>query len=312
MRGAGAGDTSASRRQRLPARMAKKHEAPQEEADSLRQSESPPPPPAAPMVMLDGRSMNQSEFSKKTASIGSNSPREESIAFTSPRSWQQPYFAGDLPAALAGGYTFTYPSARTETVRSDGETRNIALYTKKLPAAPFLKLLPALSKQAFLVTEITNTGERPLLGGQAHLFVGADLVGDAMVPTTAIGQKVTLPLGIDDAIRTERNVTVVEAQRGVFSKQDVSTYTVAIEVMNPRSKAMKARVLDQLPLPQAKEVEITLDRIDPVVKPDATDGVLAWDVDLAPGAKKTISFTYTVARPKDSKFWQRTAPAGDH
>jgi hypothetical protein len=277
---------------------------------------APPPPPAPTRQNYAKRSaeadsLSVSESVAVRGSTGSYVP-SESISFGAPRGWQTPYFAGDLPASLAGGYTFIYPSARAESIRSGGETRRVALYSKRFPATPFLKILPALSKQAFLVAEMTNDGEQPLLGGQAHLFVGADLVGDAMLPTTAKGQKITLPLGVDDAIRIERNVNTVASQRGVFSKQEVNGYQVVIELLNPRSKAVKARVIDQVPLATGKDVEIALEKAEPQAKEDKTDGTLEWEVELPAGQKKTLTFVYSVAHPKDSKLWQRSEPAVNH
>ena len=240
------------------------------------------------------------------------SPPTRSVSFGAPMGWMPPAMAGDLPAMLAGGYEFTYVSAQAESIRTGAEARRVPLFTQSFPAESWIKIMPALSHSAYLVAEVTNTGATPWLQGRAHLFVGADLVGDASVPTTAPGEKVTLPLGIDDAIKVDRNVQVVSTERGVFSKQDVSAYQVVIELLNTRKTTVAVRVFDQISLPHQKEVEIALTKTDPPPWKDdkalKEEGHLEWRLDLSAGQKRSVGFTYEVARPKGWKLWQTSTP----
>lgn len=256
--------------------------------------------PAPPMDVAESLSSGSYRRSVPTTSVG----------FGAPPSWQPPYFQPDLPAALAGGHTFTYPSARRETVRSGTASVRVGLGSLQLPADSVVKILPALKEQAFVTAEVKNDGARPLLKGPSRLFLGAQMAGEAVVPTTAVGQGFTLPLGIDDAIRVERNVSQSAAQTGFISKKEVTSYLVTIELVNPRAKAVKARVVDQVPLPDGQDVEVKLEKTDPGAKHDTAEGFVTWDVELAPGEKKVLRMTYVMSRPKDSRAWQRTAPAG--
>jgi uncharacterized protein (TIGR02231 family) len=167
-----------------------------------------------------------------------------------------------------------------------------------------MKVVPALSHSAYLVAEARNTGPTPILRGQAHLFAGPDLVGQAEIPTTGRGGVLVLPLGIDDAIRVERNVKTVSSERGVFSRLDVSAYDVAIELLNTRTSAMAVRVFDEIPLASQSEVAVALDAVDPPVTRTAAskdDGGLEWELNVAPGARQTVHFRYEFARPKGWK-----------
>ena len=77
-------------------------------------------------------------------------------------------------------------------------------------------------------------------------------------------------------------------------------------------RAVGAYIIDQVPLQTGKDVEIALEKTDPQAKEDKTDGTLEWELELPPGQKKTLSFTYSVSHPKDSKLWQRSEPAVNH
>lgn len=234
----------------------------------------------------------------------------EPVGFGAPRGYTPPSYASDLPAALAGGYDFTFTSAQRETIASGAQARRVPLSSRRFPADAMVRILPALSKQAYLVAEVRNDGDRPLLRGQASLFVGSDLVGEATLPTTAVGESVTLPLGVDDAIRIERNVSTVASERGFFAQKDVSAYEVRIELMNPRARTVRAVVIDQIPLTQQEDVKIALEKAQPEAKVDAPEGFLEWRLDLPTGEKKSVSFTYSVERNKGAKLWQTTAPKG--
>jgi hypothetical protein len=52
--------------------------------------------------------------------------------------------------------------------------------------------------------------------------VGADLQGQARIPTTATGEKLTLPLGVDEGVLFERSVNLVTRETGFVSKDDVT------------------------------------------------------------------------------------------
>lgn len=235
----------------------------------------------------------------------------ESVSFSSPGAWHPPLLPPNSPAALAGGYAFRYAAARRETVLSGTRDALVGLSTERLAAEPRLRILPALSSEAFLVAQVTNTTPRPLFEGQAALFVGGDLVGEAKVPTTARGATLALPLGIDDAVRVERHVSVVQSEKGLFSKDDVTVYDVEIELLNPRENAVEAVIVDQIPLQKGENVKITLESTSPAlnVQPDA-DGLFEWHVQLKQGRKTLLKYRYSVVRPKDWKLWQQSQPQG--
>lgn len=293
--------------------------------ESLRRDmpAAPPPPPAPPP-----RKRGKAAPSAPPAQAPAPEPApvataERSVAVTSaPSGWasgvrvtdglfiggpggfRAPSFSADLPAALAGGYDFVYPSARRETVRSGPESRRVALHQAKFPASARLAIYPALRKSAYLVADVTNASEVPLLQGDANLFVGADLQGQARIPTTAAGEKLTLPLGVDEGVQIERNVNVVTKETGFVSKDDVTTYEVVVELLNPRSTPVDARIVDQLPLSGEKTVEVKLDRMDPWALHDKDEGSLEWRLPLKPGVKQVIRFAYTVTRPRGAQMRQ--------
>lgn len=282
-------------------------------APAPQRSRPPAPPPMAPAAapppmereMPAAKVASEVAVSRPSSLLGkSRSEPTEGVSFSAVRGWQMPSYSGDLPAALAGGYDFTYTSARPESVRSGGEARRVGLHAARFPARALVTIFPALKKQAYLVAEVSNNSDKPLLSGSANLFVGADLQGQAKLPTIAVGEKLTLPLGIDEGIQIERNVNVVTKETGLISKDDVTTYEVVIELLNPRGAAVEAKVTDQIPLKGDRYVEVALDRMEPQAILTKEEGTLEWQLPLKGGAKQVIKFAYTVTRPRNAKLRQ--------
>ena len=107
------------------------------------------------------------------------------------------------------------------------------------------------------------------------------------------------------AVRPVRNVQIVEATQGVFSKEEIGTYTVTIELANPYRAPVAVRVSDQWPVTDQKEVETKLVDSKPTATQDAKKGGLEWRLIIAPQQKQVFSFTYTVKRPRGWKLQQQ-------
>ncbi|MCP3097353.1 mucoidy inhibitor MuiA family protein [Myxococcus sp. K15C18031901] len=226
------------------------------------------------------------------------------VGLTPPPGWKAPVIASDLPASLAGGYDLAYTAPRAETVPSGQGERTIPLLVESWPVEVQRKVFPALASEAYLVAELKSPSRGVLPGGEAALFVGADPVGTANLKFIVPGEPFTLPLGVDPAVRTARNVRVVQSKEGFISKDEINTYEVTLEVPNPYTFPLKTHVVDQRPLSQDSEVEVKLVRTEPAAKEDPKTGELSWDVVVPPSGKTTLVFEYTVRRPQHWRLSQ--------
>ncbi|MCP3136456.1 mucoidy inhibitor MuiA family protein [Pyxidicoccus xibeiensis] len=225
------------------------------------------------------------------------------VGLSPPPAWQPPVLDADLPASLAGGYDLAFTAPRLETVRSGESERVVPLLIESWPVQVERHVFPALATDAFLVAQLKSPSRGVLPGGEASLFVGADPAGTALLKLVVPGEPFTLPLGVDPAVRTARNVRIVQSKEGFISKDDLNTYEVTLEVPNPYSFPMQVRVVDQWPLSQDGKVEVKLVRTAPAARQDEKTGELQWDLVVPPSSKKTVSFEYSLRRPQ---HWQLT------
>ena len=101
-----------------------------------------------------------------------------------------------------------------------------------------------------------------------------------------------------------RTVRVTTAERGVLSKEEISEYTVTTELVNPHGRPLSARIVDQIPITQNREIEVKLLRSDPPASLDALKGQLEWRLSVPPGRKAQVQFIYTLRRPRGARLVQ--------
>jgi len=220
---------------------------------------------------------------------GLNAPQE--LGIRPPPGYQR-------PTTLAGGWDLRFSAAGKDTVRSGGGARKVPLVVRVWPVRVERKIFPALGANAFLVAEMRNPTAQALPPGPASLYVGSDPAGMATLGLMSPGEAVTLPLGLDRALRPIRNVRLVTTEKGVFSKDEINEYEVSIELASSYQSALPVRIVDQIPMTDQKDVEIRLLRTEPAAALAKENGALEWRLQVPPSGKTRVSFTYSVKRPK--------------
>jgi uncharacterized coiled-coil protein SlyX len=219
--------------------------------------------------------------------------------------YRKPRFSdASLPAVVAGGLDYVYESPTRMDIPSSGEKIAVPLMVESYPATVFYEATPSLKTVAYLKAEVDNRGERPILAGPVNIFMGPDFAGQGRLVTTGPGGKLPLPLGADENIRLKRTVVPKTVTEGVFSKDELTTYQVTIEVGNYKSRPVRIAIFDQIPKSGHEDIEIEKGSIKPKpLKGPDVDGVLRWELSIPAGQTEKIEFRYTIERPEN---WQLT------
>jgi hypothetical protein len=100
-------------------------------------------------------------------------------------------------------------------------------------------------------------------------------------------------------------VPATKTQGLFFGKEDVTDYTVKIDVGNYKKQAVTIRIVDQLPKTNMEKIAVAMGTATPAASaaPDG-EGLLSWTLTIPAGAVKTITFSYRITRPKDWKLSQ--------
>jgi hypothetical protein len=266
----------------------------------------------APMTVSSQEDEGVSPISFSSAIVERMSGKQERTRQTSlelfePRAPRPPQLQDPkLPAALAGGLDYVYRAAARSSVPSDGQKIRIPLASEAYPVKTFYEATPALAETAFLTARGTNKSERPILRGPAAIFVDRDFTGDGQLETTGEGGKIELPLGADEDIRITRRVEPKTETKGLFHKDEITTYRVVIEVGNYKDRAVELLLHDQLPKTNNEKIKVELVSASPKQAggPDA-EGALRWAIKVPAKKTQRLIFAYRITRPENWRLYQR-------
>jgi hypothetical protein len=228
-------------------------------------------------------------------------PEPEEVPWTD-QGYVAPTLDPDLPAAAAKGYRYTLDAPGRHTIASTGVAGRVPLVRERFRVIPKYRIAPGRNQAAYLAAEVINGSGRPILRGQANLFVGTMYSGQTQLDTALPGGKLLLPLGVDDRVKVSRITTQRTVTQGVLFKDDVTEYAVQIEIANHRRHPVRVEVEDQVPLVRrdakleafATEVGFT--------RPD-DDGKVTYQGTVGPASVAKLSFRYRIVR---SKNWELT------
>jgi uncharacterized protein (TIGR02231 family) len=277
-----------------------------------------PMPEMAPMAQIAEESSADSGISlgSVASAVGGavggvfTSSRSENFKNTplnllEPGYYQPPALSNpNLPALVAGGFDYVYRAPGVVSIPGNGQQVRVPIDVATYPVETFYEATPSLMTMAFLKATVRNKSGRPILKGHANIFVGGKFSGEGELATTGSGGQLELPLGADEDLRIVRTVVPATLTEGVFSKRDVTTYTVTIEVGNYKKRDARVKLTDQLPKTNNSELAVELVASEPTPSegPDA-DGIMRWTLALPAGKTQKLIFTYTISRPAN---WQLT------
>ncbi|HEY3352815.1 MAG TPA: mucoidy inhibitor MuiA family protein [Polyangia bacterium] len=251
---------------------------------------------AVMMPGVRGRRLSRSAGSSRGESAG---PPREVLPWTD-TGYVAPALDPDLPAASAKGYRYTLDAPGRHSVAASGIARRVPLLRQRFAVSPVYTIVPGRSQAAYLTAEVDNSSGRPILRGQANLFVGTTYSGQTRLETALPGAKLMLPLGVDDRVKVSRITTQRTVTQGVVFKDDATEYTVTVEVANHRRQAVRVEVEDQVPLGK-RDAQIEAFGAEPAVGAPDEDGRVRFKTTVGGASVAKLVFRYRIVRPKD---WQ--------
>ena len=184
-----------------------------------------------------------------------------------------------------------------QTVLSDGKKNLVALNIYDINTEYIYHSVPKLDKGAFLLAKISNWSQYNLISGQANIFFEGAFVGKTNINPEVTTAELLISLGRDNGIVIERKAMkdfTSTKTLGTNTKEDIG---YEIIVKNKKSVPIKIEILDQIPLPKNKAIEIVLQEKGNA-KYSTEIGKLLWTMDIPARGSDTASFQYSVKYPK--------------
>ncbi|MCB0631696.1 MAG: mucoidy inhibitor MuiA family protein [Lewinella sp.] len=252
--------------------------------------------PYEPVVYYDARD----QMAGKAAGMGIAKEEAESRDYASPPPPPPP---PPPPAEYASVEQFERTTTREYRISvpydipSDGKPYTVAIEKYELPATYQYYVAPKYDQDAFLTAKVSGWEEYNLLSGPANLFFEGSFLGKTQLNTRQTSDTLELSLGRDKGIVVTRVKDDQYKDKQFIGSKETRRIGWKIELRNTKSKAVNILVEDQIPISTSDEIEVTL-RNDGGARLEKERGRLTWELDLKPGASRTLNFQYEVKYPK--------------
>ncbi|MFY0594737.1 mucoidy inhibitor MuiA family protein [Roseivirga sp.] len=193
--------------------------------------------------------------------------------------------------------SFVYKIKHPYSIPSTGQTETVEIQTLEVYADYKYSTSPKARENAFLVAEIPDWEELKLLDGESNLYFEESFVGKSIIDTNIGKDTLDISLGKDEGIVVSRKRLKEFEKNKIFSNKKRDERTFEITVVNTKSTKINLNVYDQLPIIPNKNYKVNIVDIA-AAKHNKETGLLTWELQLEPGAKKVIRFRYSVDYPK--------------
>jgi uncharacterized protein (TIGR02231 family) len=203
--------------------------------------------------------------------------------------------AADYTTTSEGELGLVYDIALRYDLPADGQAHQVDIMQRDLDAAYHHYAVPALDRDVFLVADIRED----LLQGPANVYFEGTFVGETRIDTDNPRDSMRLSLGRDPKVQVQREQVKDYTAQQVIGNKVKQTFAYEITVRNLKTQAISLTLQDHMPVSQTKEIEVTPEAWSDAHLDEAT-GQLSWDLTLAAGEARTLTFRYEVKHPKDT------------
>lgn len=211
--------------------------------------------------------------------------------------------AAEVAAASFDGLSVSYRAPAPVSVATGADNLRLMLGTLETRADVVAQAVPMVDQTAFVVARLVNdTAEIVLPTAEARFYLDGSYVGQRWQGMIAAGDTADLSFGPIDGLRLtrilrERN----EGDRGLITRSNEMTETVALRIENLTDISWPLRVIDRVPVSEQEDLVIDWSASPEPTERDVEDqrGILAWEFDLPAGATRDIDLRSRLRWPEN-------------
>ncbi len=198
------------------------------------------------------------------------------------------------------GIAVRYPLPGKYDIKSGEQPKKVKICDVLLDSDFEYFVIPRITELAYLNGEAKNTTDYLFLSGEANTYVGDDLTGKVYMDTIAPGEKMVFSFGVDEHLKVERKQKKAHIEKGGLVKKNLK-YEFVYEnlIKNYHKKAVKYKLIDQIPVPQSPELKIQDIKFEPEPSEQEKDsGIYYWKGEIRPEKEIKISISFVVESPE--------------
>jgi hypothetical protein len=186
-----------------------------------------------------------------------------------------------------------------------GIKQRVKLQEEAWPAEFSYLIRPGVNPRAFVRAFVRFAEGKEVPSGSATFLINGAILGKRNFALA--GQEETLFFGVEPLVKAERTLLAKKSgERGILRGKQTYTWDWRIDITNGKSDM--AQVIIEEPNPQPRDERITLTLKHDPEPLEKTPLSLIWNLDVAPGQKKSITSHISLEAPGDMKLdlgWQK-------
>jgi hypothetical protein len=208
----------------------------------------------------------------------------------------------NIPMQLSKTQTATEFKIETPyTVPSDGKVYDVSMLTYHIDADYRYVTLPRNAADVFLLADLKNFSQYPLLKGNAYVFLDNVYQGECEIAPDFAADTFSISVGRDKDIAVNRQAVKEFTSKKFIGSNVKVVKCFEITIKNNKKTSVDVVVTDQYPLPKFSDIKVEL--LDKGgAETDTEKGKLTWKLNLSAGEKKVLRFSYEVKYPKTYNF----------
>ncbi|MCC6395557.1 MAG: DUF4139 domain-containing protein [Bacteroidetes bacterium] len=186
------------------------------------------------------------------------------------------------------------------TIPSDNLEHRVTIMTADLGATFSHTAVPKVQEDVYFRARMKNSTEYPILAGPSSVYLDNSFVNTSALSAVLPAESLDAYLGVDNGVRVERKLlNRVTEVSGLFSKTHKIRYDILIIAQNRKKISQTLSIQENIPVSQDEriKVNVTLPRPEEIA-PDV-NGMITWQVPLAPGERREIGLQYSIESPVD-------------
>lgn len=210
--------------------------------------------------------------------------------------------AAGMWGVRSDGPGVTYSFAKPMSIASGADLLRLELDVLTEPVKLMARAVPMRNSTAFRIASFTNTsGEELLQSTFAARYVDGELVGAETFKGISAGEEGEIGFGPIEGLQIRRDtLDQSEGGRGIISRSNQQVQQVEIEIENLTGETWPLQLRDRVPYTEQEDLQITWTaRPRPSEENlDKRRGILAWDLEIAPGERRKIELETTLSWPE--------------
>lgn len=178
----------------------------------------------------------------------------------------------------------------------------IPIDNRELPVNLVSRAVPVHDLNAYLEARFELNGEEPFFNGVLYTYRDGAFIGRGSFAETLPGETTRISFGQDQRIQVRRfDEQQNSRDTGIFSRNNLQEERIRYEVTNRHSDTIMVELLDQVPVAQHADINVSIPR----GATDATEdnagglaGVLLWRMEIDPQETTTVRHYYDLSHPE--------------